>query len=420
MPELHINSLGGLGDGIGQLGGKPVFVEKAAAGDVLRIRLIQETREFSRGEIEEIIKAGDSRISPPCPHYASCGGCSLQHLSTSAYQAHKHKVALDALAHAGFADTPLDMIFLPAASRRRVELKWDGKRFAYYASRTRRLVPIDSCLILEPQLAALLAPLAKTLKQWQHGASIKTIRLTAADNGIEMALTTSHPHPTPLPYREREASLRAGEGQWMMAAAETLNISRLSKDGEILFERTPITMRLGNHDIPLPPDAFLQASRRGQDLLVQAVLAGCVGARSVVDLFCGIGTYSFPLSQKALVHGAELDKTMAHNLKQQAKKLGIASLSAEARDLFAAPLRAGELARFDAAVINPPRPGAKAQVEEIAKSTLSRVVMVSCNPASFARDAKILKQVGFSLISAQAIDQFVYSPHLEIVAVFAR
>ncbi len=140
----------------------------------------------------------------------------------------------------------------------------------------------------------------------------------------------------------------------------------------------------------------------------------------VADLFCGLGTYSFALAKGTRVHAVELDASMSRALAQQAKAAGMAQLSAEKRDLFTAPLTAAELARFDAVVINPPRPGAKAQCEEIAKSTVQKLVMVSCSPASFARDAKILKNVGFTLQSAMGLDQFVMSPHLEIVAVFGR
>jgi 23S rRNA (uracil1939-C5)-methyltransferase len=419
LPEISIHTLGGLGDGISQLDGKPVFVEKAAAGDVLRVRLIQKTKEFSRGEIETIIKPGADRVQPPCPHYAACGGCNLQHLSESAYRQHKHKVMADALAHAGFAGKPFTAHFLPASSRRRVELKWDGKRFAYYASRSRDLVAINGCLILEPALQALLTLLAEALAASSLASNIKTVSLTAADSGIDVAITSNHPHPLasslPSPFKGEGQ----GEGLFLESLAHSLDISRITLDGQLIIETKPITMQLGSHAIALPAGAFLQASKEGQRLLTEAVLAACKGESSVADLFCGIGTYSIPLSEKVRVHSVELGAAMIAGLRSEAKKHGL-NLSAEQRDLFTAPLKKEELERFSAVVINPPRPGAKAQCEALAGSNVKKIVMVSCSPASFARDAKILKNAGFSLLSAKAIDQFVYSPHLEIVAVFGR
>jgi 23S rRNA (uracil1939-C5)-methyltransferase len=405
LPEISIHTLGGLGDGISQLDGKPVFVEKAAAGDVLRVRLIQKTKEFSRGEIETIIKPGADRIQPPCPHYEACGGCSLQHLSESAYRQHKHKVMADALAHAGFAGKPFTAHFLPASSRRRVELKWDGNRFAYYASRSRSLVPIDGCLILEPALKALLAPLASGLTSWRDHSAIKTVQLTAADSGVDMAIETNRPI--------------AADAEFFSNLAITVGLARITLDGQLIIETKPITMQLGSHAIALPAGAFLQASKEGQRLLTEAVLAACKGEASVADLFCGIGTYSVPLSEKARVHSVELGAAMIAGLRSEAKKYGL-NLSAEQRDLFTAPLKKEELERFSAVVINPPRPGAKAQCEALAGSNVKKIVMVSCSPASFARDANILRRGGYSLSQALMIDQFVYSPHLEIVSLFSR
>jgi 23S rRNA (uracil1939-C5)-methyltransferase len=413
MVSVTITALGGLGDGIGEHNGLPVFLEKAAVGDVLSVRLTQSTRQFHRGEIVEILAPGPERVPASCPHFARCGGCSLQQLGEDAYRAHKHKVLADALAHAGFAGAHAELVFLPMASRRRVELKWSDGKFAYYAPRSRQLVAIDQCLILEPALQALLPKLAEALRGWPQAHVLKTISLTAADSGVDVVINLlSDPSHTP-------------QNQFWPALAETLSLGRVVLGGKVVAQRQPITMRLGEVDVPLPPDAFLQATREGQRLLSEAVVSAVFPPRvgkslSIADLFCGLGTYSFALAKHARVYAVELDTSMSRALAQQAKAAGMAQLSAETRDLFTAPLTAAELARFDAVVINPPRPGAKAQCEEIGKSTVQKLVMVSCSPASFARDAKILKNAGFSMVSAQGIDQFVYSGHLEIVAVFGR
>ncbi len=415
LHEISINALGGLGDGIADYNGKPLFIEKAAAGDHLHVRIINETKETARGEIAEILQGGPDRTPAPCPHFSNCGGCSLQQLKEDSYREFKHRIFKDTLTHAGFPNTHGELTFLPAASRRRVEFKLhhgdDGISFAFYAPRSRDLVPVDSCLILEPALQKLMKPLAEKLSDWYAVKAIKTLSLTMADSGIDMVLSCSS-----IPDNTNDLGV----------LAESLNIGRISllAPGEKMFvasNNSPITMALGGYDIPLPAGAFLQASKEGQRLLTEAVIKGVGSITSVVDLFCGIGTYSFPLSKTAKVHAVENSPHMIKGLKASIALHGLTGhLSAKQRDLFISPLLPKELGRYKAAIINPPRPGAKKQCEEIAKSSIDRVVMVSCNPASFARDAKTLGKAGFNLESALAVDQFVYSPHLEIVATFQR
>ncbi len=406
---VTVNSLGGLGDGIGDIGGKPVFISKACAGDKLSIRIVSENKEAMRGEIVSVVEPGSGRTKPDCEYYAACGGCSLQHLTQKAYQDFKRKMAQDAISFAGFADTKIDTVFLPAASRRRVEFKWTGNRLAYYAARSHDMVPVETCLILEPKLEALMAPLSAALKKFPN---IKTVSLTAADSGIELLLGLSDNHrPDKTAFESLAGSLKLAR----------VGIISENREYTTAVKNDAMFMDFGGYNVAFPPDAFLQASKEGQNLLTAAVLQGVGEAKTVLDLFCGIGTYSFPLSKQAVTHAVELDLPMVQSFRKNIKTLGLTDrLSVEERDLFRKPLSAKELNRFEAIVINPPRIGAKEQTKQIAESEVKRVVMVSCNPATFARDAKALKTAGFTLTSAQAIDQFVYSPHLEIVAVFQR
>ena len=212
----------------------------------------------------------------------------------------------------------------------------------------------------------------------------------------------------------------------MKRLCEELRLARVSAfvgEGKprLMHEVTPVEMQFGNYRVPLPANAFLQAAADGQKQLTDFVLKHLGKAKSVADLFAGLGTYSYPASDLAHVHAVEV-----HNGTHHAMLAAIAShnlynkISAEARDLFKKPMTVKELMRFDTVIINPPRAGAKAQVETLAKSNIKRVIMISCNPASFARDAKILKQAGFSVIDSLGIDQFVFSPHSEIAALFTR
>jgi 23S rRNA (uracil1939-C5)-methyltransferase len=414
--EVTVESLGGLGDGIATHNNKPLFIPKSCAGDRLSVRIVHENRDGAQAQIDEILGWGIDRIIPPCGYFDRCGGCSLQQLSESSYQAFKTKIFYNAITHAGYNAANAKTVFLPAATRRRVEFKLahggNAVKLALLEPRSHTPVAIDQCLILRPELQALIAPISEALSAEAFSATLYAVSLTLTDSGIDMLLTFRNTDLATLPPME--------------GLCKSLGIARISARNRddaatrTLHTQTPVEMTLGGYAIPLPADAFLQASVEGQALLTEATLAACEGAKSVADLFCGIGTYSFPASRKVKIHAVESDATMVAAMQKSIKQHGITSLTAEKRDLFKAPLTAFELNRFDAAIINPPRLGAKAQCEHIAKSTVKTVAMVSCNPATFSRDAKILKSAGFKLQSAQAVDQFVFSPHLEITALFTH
>ncbi|MDX1974532.1 MAG: hypothetical protein SFT92_02525 [Rickettsiales bacterium] len=408
--NITIDTIGGLGDGIASHQRKPVFVPKSAAGDELSVRVIKETGDAIRAEIVSIIKPGPDRVSAPCPYYEGCGGCSMMHINESAYQSFKRIQFINALHHAGFALADPSVEFIPFSSRRRVELKCVGGALGFYRQRSHDLIPIDHCIILRPALDQAIGTVKAVLPHLSMHDAIDAISLTETPSGLDMVI-----------------SLRTipANKQWFEPLTH-LPVARLSiRDTNdtlrTVYQKQPLTIRLGNYDVFLPPDAFLQATLEGQELLTYYALQGTKGAKQVVDLFCGIGTYSFPLSERTNVHAVELDKQMVSTLIQSAKQHRLEQkITAETRDLFKKPLTASELNRFDAAVINPPRLGSKAQIQEIAKSTLPSIVMISCNPATWSRDAKILKEAGFTLDKAVGIDQFVYSPHLEIASIFTR
>jgi len=413
--ELEIESLGGLGDGIGQWQGKPVFVPKSVPGDRLRVRIVHENHDGRQGSITSIVQPGESRIAPPCAHFTLCGGCTLQQLASESYLAFKTRLLHAALAQGGFPSPDAPLISLPPASRRRVEFKIardaNGCGLGLLPLRSHRPIPIHSCLILEPELQALIAPLNRALSVFPPPDGLASLALTRADNLIDLLLT----------LKRGDASSLAPLAQHVL----TLGVSRVAArlpDGAIviLAEGEPVTLRLGDYAVPLPPATFLQATRRGQELLTQAACEAAANAKNIVDLFCGIGSYSFPLSASARVHAVEGDAAMVNAIKSAIARHAIPNLTAERRDLFKTPLSAGELSRFDAAILNPPRVGAKAQTQQLAQSTLRTVAMISCNPASFARDARALKTAGFTLKKAFGVDQFAWSPHLEMVGVFFR
>lgn len=366
--------------------------------------LIQQTKEFSRAHITRIITPGPDRTTPFCPHFDTCGGCSLQHLSDTAYRAFKTRVVRDAMAHAGFADVACEMVFLPRASRRRVEFHVSQSRLAFFGLRSKTLMPVEQCPILVPKLQALISPLNALLAEISQ---VLSVNLTAADRGVDVFL--------------RMGALGNDARAAMKSFAETHDIARVCvqlSDGSIrtIVQRAPVLMCFGNDDIPLPPEAFLQPTQEGQRALTQFAIENSAGAKQIADLFCGLGTYSLPLRAKATVHAVENDATMIAALANHPGN----KLTTERRDLFIHPLSAQELARFDTVLLNPPRAGAKTQCEELARSSVKKVIMISCNPASFARDIKLLKESGFTMQKCISIDQFSYSPHIELACVLTR
>jgi 23S rRNA (uracil1939-C5)-methyltransferase len=418
--EVKIESLGGLGDGIATHNGKPIFVTKSVVGDVLKVRIIHETSESNRGEIIEVLKAGEQRRDAPCPHFSACGGCSLQQMQETYYQQFKEKIVVNSMRQAGFEASEPNITFLPAASRRRAEfklLKEHGKwSLAYLGNRSHTKVAITTCLILEPELQKILPILQELIGELPFVRDIESVSLTAADSGVEVILELNRTAKLPTQTGIFENELKH--------IADALKLTRISiTDSRAVplatVENGYLTMRLSAIDMHLPHDAFLQATREGQRLLTEFALAGTTGKKRILDLFCGIGTYSIAMADKATVHAADDHLIMVSNLKHAARTNNM-RLTTEKRNLFVKPFTAEELKGFDAVVINPPRSGAKTQCEQIVLSSIKNVVMISCNPATFARDAKILKNAGFTLKDTLAIDQFVWSPHLEIVTNFIR
>ena len=410
-----------MGDGIGKHDDKPVFVPKAVIGDELRVRVNHETAEFKRAEIVEILQAGEARVAAPCPYFAACGGCSLQQLRETDYREFKKRIVQNAMKQAGFEgnDAAEKIVFLPAASRRRAEfklLKTAGKwSLAFVGNRSHDKVAISNCLILEPELQTILPIISELIGELSFAKDIEEVRLTAADSGVELVLTLSRTAKPPTKLNAIKAELKN-----IADAAKLVRVSLAdSRFVPIeVAENGYLTMRLGKADIHLPQDAFLQATREGARLLTKFAKHETRGSKKILDLFCGIGTYAVTLCEDATVHAVDDHELMVMNLRNASRTANM-RLTTEKRNLFTNPFSAYELSKFDGVVLNPPRSGAKAQVEQIAIAKLKNVVMISCNPATFARDAKILKNAGYALKNAASIDQFVYSPHLEIAAHFS-
>lgn len=412
--ELTVEEIGGRGDGYAKVDGRPLFVPLTVPGDRVQARVVSETAAGFRGELVELLSPGPARAEPPCPHFGACGGCALQMLEERSYLAWKEAQVDKALSHAALSPLErLPMIRTPPRSRRRVSLAAQrrGREIVvgYRQRLSHRVVPIESCLLLQPALEDLLAPLADVLRE--TGFAAGNILATACDNGVDLALGGLQ--ASNLELRERLAAFAE--------AQDLARLSLLDEDGgyEPLVVRRFPQVGFGGAPVTVPPGVFLQASKAGEEALTAAIVAEMVGDdHRIAELFCGVGSFTFPLSRAGRVDAFEADEAALAALDGAVRTNGLAGrITAQRRDLYRQPLRARELAAYTAVVFDPPRAGAKDQAAQIAQSGVPLVFAVSCNPATFARDVRLLVDGGYRLEKVMTLDQFVWSPHVELVGV---
>lgn len=412
--KLEITAIGAGGDGLAVFEGKPAYTPKTAPGDVVEAALSGE-----RGTVKNILTPSPARIDPPCPHYARCGGCALQHVNEEFYRDWKIKKIQAALARENVKhDAWNDPVFLPAATRRRVTMAAAHKggriTLGYNEARSHSLIDIRTCLILDPVLAASVQALRQFLPRILPEGKTCDITLQYADGFLDAVLTG------PLQTKER-FTLEQDEAFGEMM--EVFGLARLSwrkKDFgaiEPILSRRPVLKKFGALTVSLPPATFLQASDTGETALTKIVREHTNGAANIADLFCGAGTFTgHMLASGASVTALDGDAPAIEALAATKHP----KLTAQRRDLFKNPLTEMELKPFEAVVFDPPRAGASAQAERLAWSGVQKIVGISCNPASFARDAAVLLGGGYKLRSLTLIDQFVWSSHVEIAGVFTK
>lgn len=352
------------------------------------------------------------RVKPPCRHFKSCGGCALQHASDEFVATWKTSIVERAMTARGLPFPFRALHTSPPQSRRRA--RFSGRRtkkgamVGFHGKASDALIDIPDCQLVLPLIRAGF-PAFEALTE--VAASRKSeVNLTVTDTlgGLDVWVETD---------RELTGQLRIE----LAALAETHNLARLAWNDDVVVTRKAPDQQFGKARVAPPAGAFLQATREGESALVTAVVAASAGAKRIVDLFSGAGTFTLPLAERAEVHAVEGSSDMLGALDRGWRfAQGLKAVTVEHRDLFRRPLEPDELNRFDLAVLDPPRAGAEAQIATMAASTLKRIVMVSCNPVSFARDAERLIKAGFAVTWIDVVDQFRWSPHVEIAAEFTR
>ncbi len=404
---VTITRLGRQGDGLARLGGQDLFVAGALPGET-----VEGIPENGRIPAPRIMTPSASRVAPPCPHARSCGGCALQHAADEFVAAWKREQIERALKGHGIAATVLPPVTSPPRSRRRATLAGrrtkKGTTVGFHARRSDRIVEIPGCILLHPDLMATLPALHALTRAGGSRKGEVLFALTRSEAGVDVAARGGR-------------DLDAGLLQQLAAIAREARLARLTWNEEPVVQIAPPAQRFGPARVVPPPGGFLQATAEGEAALVGAVLEDTAGATRVADLFAGAGTFSLPLARHRAVTAVESDAAALAALDRGWRETpGLKPVATEQRDLFRRPLLAAELARFDAVVLDPPRAGAAAQCRELATSPVGRIVHVSCNPASFARDAATLLAGGYRIGPVLPVDQFRWSPHVELVATFTR
>jgi len=408
--ELDIVRMGFQGDGMSADG---QAVPLSLPGERVRVKKGKE-----RLELIDVIEASPQRVTPPCPHFSACGGCALQHWDVAAYSAWKRDVVIAQLRRAGLEAEVGPIFTVPPASRRRVGLhaRKAGKAvlLGFKARRSWSLVPIETCVIAEPAIVAALPALRELAAPlFEHPKSAPILHVTASLTGLDIDISGVE--------RTKSGGLPADARMRMAMTAGEAGFARVTMGDDILYQARPAMIAFGKARVALPAGSFLQASATAETEMARLVTQAVTGAKRVADLFCGAGAFTFPLAGTATVVAMDGSAPAIAALKGAiAGAPGLKTITAEARDLFRRPLLSEEMHGLDAAVFDPPRAGAEAQSRELARSKLARVVAVSCNPATFVRDALILTGAGFALERVTPIDQFLWSGHVELVAVFSR
>ena len=409
VERLIIDHVGHRGDGVAFADGQTVYVPYALAGETVEVDAVPDHPD--RRRLLQVERASPQRVTPFCRHFAVCGGCAIQHWEAERYRAWKRDIVVETLAQAKLDCEVAPLIDAHGLGRRRITLHarigtHDVLKVGFAAANSHDIIPVDRCPILAPGMSgALDAGWAIAEPLISIGKPLD-IQITATETGLDVDVRGSGPLP-------------AAAIAMLSRVAEQHRLARLTRHGELVLMRTPPTIAIGAAQLTLPPGSFLQATAAGEETLAALVSRHCQRARHIADLFCGVGPFALRLAAKSRISAFDSDAGAIIALqKAAASTSGLKPIKAEARDLLRRPLMPQELRDYDAVVFDPPRQGAQAQARQLAASKIPVLVAVSCNVATFARDARILVDGGYTLEGVTPVDQFRHTPHVELVARF--
>ena len=409
--HLIIDHVGHRGDGVAAANGAGIYVPYTLGGETVEVAAAPGHPD--RRRLVKVERTSSERIAPFCPHFGVCGGCAIQHWDTERYRAWKREIVVATLAQARIGCAVGPLIDAHGLGRRRITLHarmatHDVLRVGFAEANSHDIVPIDRCPILDPHLDGALEAAWAIAEPLISVGKPLDIQITATDSGLDVDVRGSGPLATAMIAR-------------LSRVAEQHGLARLTRHGELVLMRTPPSVHIGTAQVALPPGSFLQATVAGEETLAAVVADHCKRAKYIADLFCGVGPFALRLAAKSRIAAFDNDAVAVAALQKAATSTsGLKPVKAEARDLFRRPLMPQELRDYDTVVFDPPRQGAQAQVTQLAASKIAVVVAVSCNVTTFARDAKILIDGGYTIEGVTPVDQFRHTPHVELVARFAR
>ncbi|MGN8168847.1 class I SAM-dependent RNA methyltransferase [Agrobacterium sp. 22117] len=411
---VKIQSLGAQGDGIAHCPDGTVYVPFTLPGETVAIARVKD-----QGTIMSITEASPDRREPACRHFGpdgkngTCGGCSLQHVQDEPYHDFKRNLVVAALRSKGL-DVEVDpLVICRPGERRRVVFTArkteKGLLLGFSQANSHHIVAIEECPIAAPAIVSRLDAIRAIGLPLASNAEPFRITVMETLSGLDIAVD----------------GIKSVNDKQRRALTETVlsmrGIARVSLSGEILIEPQKPVIEFGSVKVAPPAGSFVQATKVAEEAMAERVVAHVGKSKRIADLFCGTGTFTLRLARVGKVHGVEAEDKPLKSLDFAARNTpGLKPVTTERRDLFRHPLIAKELKLYDAVVFDPPRAGAEAQCKELARSTVKKIVAVSCNPLSFARDLSILVEGGYRITSVTPIDQFLWSPHVEAVATLEK
>jgi len=412
VERLLIDHVGHHGDGVAIAGGEAVYVPYTLGGETVEVSAVPGHHP-DRRRLLAVEIASPERIAPFCPHFGVCGGCAIQHWEMERYRTWKRNLVVETLHQAKLDGEVAPLIDAHGLGRRRITLHarmgtHEVLKVGFSAASSHDVIPVDRCPILDPALDRALDVAWALAEPLLGGGKPLDIQITATRGGLDIDVRGSGPlEPAMIAMASR--------------IAEQHRLARLTRHGELVVQRTPPAIGIGTTEVILPPGSFLQATAAGEETLAALVVERCGKAKHIADLFCGVGPFALRLAAKARVSAFDSDAGAVAALQKAATATpGLKPVKAEARDLFRRPLVPQELREIDVIVFDPPRQGAQAQSQQLAASKVSVVIAVSCNVATFARDARILVDGGYKMGTVVPVDQFRHTPHVELVARFSR
>lgn len=408
-----VKSLGMDADGLVEHEGEKYYVPYTAPGDIVEFEIIKEKRR-TRIQLTQIITPSPIRTSPPCSHFGSCGGCKLQHVSSEFYLEFKMQQLMRALNFHGVVPEEVRPVhIIPEHKRRRISLtfahRFEGMVLGYVRRQSKHIIDVQQCFLIRPEIEELLPKLRNFLRTLFPHRESGYVDIIASQTGLDVNVKTGY---------LKKLSLEQSE-LFNQFASEN-NLARLSLNYRAVITLREPVVQFSGVDVTVEAGKFLQASDEADEFMLACVEEYMPPNISYgLDLFSGRGTFTFLLAQKGAVDAFECEQDAINAMQTAAKKANL-NVNVVKRDLFTYPLQKEELDKYDFIMVDPPRAGALQQVEHIGQSTLKDLVYISCNPASFARDAQVLVQHGFVLNSVTPLDQFLWSEHLEVIAKFSR